>query len=137
VEGAAEVKLLLDTHIWLWSLTAPDRLGRKVRTQLERKANEVWLSPISVWELLVLAERGRVRLDAEPRAWVAEALERAPLDEAALNHEVALRSREVSLPHQDPADRFLVATALTYELTLVTADESIIDAKACLVLPNR
>ena len=41
------------------------------------------------------------------------------------------------LPHQDPADRFLVATALTYELTLVTADESIIDAKACLVLPNR
>lgn len=131
------MKLLLDTHIWLWSLTAPDRLGRKVRTQLERKANEVWLSPISVWELLVLAERGRVRLDAEPRAWVAEALERAPLDEAALNHEVALRSREVSLPHQDPADRFLVATALTYELTLVTADESIIDAKACLVLPNR
>ena len=131
------MKLLLDTHIWLWSLTAPDRLGRKVRSQLERKGNEVWLSPISVWELLVLAERGRVRLDAEPRAWVAEALERAPLEEAALNHEVALRSREVSLPHQDPADRFLVATALTYELTLVTADESIIDAKACLVLPNR
>lgn len=131
------MKLLLDTHIWLWSLTAPDRLGRKVRTQLERKGNEVWLSPISVWELLVLAERGRVRLDAEPRAWVAEALERAPLEEAALNHEVALRSREVSLPHQDPADRFLVATALTYELTLVTADESITDAKACLVLPNR
>ena len=78
------MKLLLDTHVWLWSLTAPDRLGRKVRTQLERKGNEVWLSPISVWELLVLAERGRVRLDAEPRAWVAEALERAPLEEAAL-----------------------------------------------------
>jgi PIN domain nuclease of toxin-antitoxin system len=108
-----------------------------VRTQLERKTNEVWLSPISVWELLVLAERGRVRLDAEPRAWVAEALERAPLEEAALNHEVALRSREVSLPHQDPADRFLVATALTYELTLVTADESIIDARACPILANR
>jgi PIN domain nuclease of toxin-antitoxin system len=131
------MKLLLDTHVWLWSLTAPDRLGRKVRAQLERKGNEVWLSPISVWELLVLAERGRVRLDAEPRAWVAEALERAPLEQAALNHEVALRSREVSLPHQDPADRFLVATALTYELTLVTADESIIDAKACPVLANR
>jgi PIN domain nuclease of toxin-antitoxin system len=137
VESAAEVKLLLDTHIWLWSLTAPDRLARKVRTQLERKGNEVWLSPISVWELLVLAERGRVRLDAEPRAWVAEALERAPLEEAALNHEVALRSREVSLPHQDPADRFLVATALTYELTLVTADEMLIVAKACPTLPNR
>ena len=131
------MKLLLDTHIWLWSLTAPHRLGRKVRAQLERKANEVWLSPISVWELLVLAERGRVRLDAEPRAWVAEALERSPLEEAALNHEVALRSREVSLPHQDPADRFLVATALTYELTLVTADETMIEAEACPILANR
>ncbi len=131
------MKLLLDTHIWLWSLTAPDRLARKVRTQLERKGSEVWLSPISVWELLVLAERGRVRLDGEPRAWVAEALERAPLEEAALNHEVALRSREVSLPHQDPADRFLVATALTYELTLVTADETLIDARACPTLANR
>jgi len=64
-------------------------------------------------------------------------MERAPLEEAALNHEVALRSREVSLPHQDPADRFLVATALTYELTLVTADEMLIDAKSCPILPNR
>jgi PIN domain nuclease of toxin-antitoxin system len=130
------VKLLLDTHVWLWSLAAPERLGRKVRAQLERKANEVWLSPISVWELLVLAERGRVRLDAEPRAWVREALERAPLEEAPLNHEVALRSREVSLPHPDPADRFLVATALVYELTLVTADDTLIGAKACPVLAN-
>jgi PIN domain nuclease of toxin-antitoxin system len=131
------VKLLLDTHVWLWSLSAPDRLLGKVRKALEAKTSEVWLSPISVWELLVLAERGRVRLDLEPRAWVAEALERAPLEEAVLNHEVALRSREVSLPHQDPADRFLVATALTYELTLVTADETLIAARPCPILANR
>jgi PIN domain nuclease of toxin-antitoxin system len=137
MEGAPEMKLLLDTHVWLWSLVAPDRLARKVRAQLERKGNEIWLSPVSVWELLVLAERGRVRLDAEPRAWVTEALERSPLEEAALNHEVALRSREVTLPHQDPADRFLVATALTYGLTLVTADETLIDARACPILENR
>lgn len=130
------MKLLLDTHVWLWSLVSPGRLGKRVRTQLERKSNEVWLSPISVWELLVLAERGRVKLDADPRTWVTEALERSPLQEAALNHEVALRSREVSLPHQDPADRFLVATALTYELTLVTADDALIEAKACPILAN-
>ena len=138
VEGAAAVKLLLDTHIWLWSLTdaGPPGDARCGRSWSGRRS-EVWLSPISVWELLVLAERGRVRLDGEPRAWVAEALERAPLEEAALNHEVALRSREVSLPHQDPADRFLVATALTYELTLVTADETLIDARPCPTLADR
>jgi PIN domain nuclease of toxin-antitoxin system len=59
-----------------------------------------------------------VKLDDEPHRWVREAIARSPLHEAALNHEVALRSREVSLPHEDPADRFLVATALVYELTL-------------------
>ena len=131
------MKLLLDTHVWLWSLSAPDRLGRKVRKRLEQGTSGIWLSPISVWELLLLAERGRVRLDASPRAWVAEALERAPLEEAVLNHEVVLRSRDVSLPHQDPADRLLVATALTYELTLVTADEALIGAKPCPILANR
>lgn len=129
--------LLLDTHIWFWSLAAPELLGKKLRSQLLRKKGGVWLSPVSVWELLVLAERGRVRLDAEPRVWVREALELAPLEEAALNHDVALRSREVALPHQDPADRFLVATALTYGLTLVTADDTLLEAKACPTLANR
>ena len=78
-----------------------------------------------------------MRLDAEPRAWVREALERAPLEEAVLNHEVAFRSREVALPHEDPADRFLVATALVYDLTLVTADVRLIESKACPILANR
>jgi PIN domain nuclease of toxin-antitoxin system len=129
--------LLLDTHIWFWGLAAPERLGRKVRSQLLQQRGGIWLSPISVWELLVLAERGGVRLDVEPRAWVREALERAPLEEAVLNHEVAVRSRELALPHQDPADRFLVATALVYDLTLVTADDTLIEAKACPILANR
>jgi PIN domain nuclease of toxin-antitoxin system len=130
------LKLLLDTHIWLWSLTRPDRLGRKVQRLLAPGKSEVWLSPISVWELLVLAERGRVRLDADPRTWVAEALEKAPFEEAVLNHEVALRSREVALPHADPADRFLVATALCYDLTLVTADGTLVEARPCPILAN-
>ncbi len=131
------MRLLLDTHVWLWSLAAPEKLGRRVRAELARAGNELWLSPVSVWELLVLAERGRVRLDDEPRRWAREALSQVPLHEAALSHEVALRSREVVLPHQDPADRFLAATALIYELTLVTADDILIRARACPVLANR
>lgn len=137
MEGSSGVKLLLDTHVWFWGLVVPERLRPRVRKALERQENEVWLSPISVWELLMLAEGGRVRLDSEPRAWVREMLERTPLEEAPLNHEVALRSREVALPHQDPADRFLVATALTYGLTLVTADETLIEAGPCPILANR
>jgi PIN domain nuclease of toxin-antitoxin system len=131
------LRLLLDTHVWFWSLTAPERLGRRVRSRLQQARGSTWLSPISVWELLVLAERGRVRLDVEPLSWVRGALARAPLEEAALNHEVAIRSREVALPHQDPADRLLVATALVYDLTLVTADDALIKARACPILADR
>ena len=128
------MKLLLDTHVWLWSLAQPNRLSRRARAALARSANELWLSPISVWELMVLAERGRVKLDDEPHRWVAEALARTPAQEAVLTFEVATRSREVMLAHPDPADRFLVATAIVYGLTLVTADDVLLDQEVCPVL---
>ena len=78
-----------------------------------------------------------MKLDAEPQTWVAEALSKTPVQEATLNFEVAVRSREILPSHRDPADRFLVATALVYDLTLVTADELLLKAKACAVLANR
>ncbi|MGH8658711.1 MAG: type II toxin-antitoxin system VapC family toxin [Gammaproteobacteria bacterium] len=131
------MRLLLDTHIWIWSLAEPSRLSKRVRTAVTRPENELWVSPISVWELLVLAERGRVKLDGEPHRWVAEALATTPAQEAVLTFEVAIRSREVMLTHPDPSDRFLVATALVYDLTLVTADDSLIEAKPCPILANR
>jgi len=58
-----------------------------------------------------------------------------PFREAVINQEVAIQSRKINLPHQDPADRFLAATAIVYDLTLVTADTLLIDAKGFPVLP--
>lgn len=75
-----------------------------------------------------------MKLDTAPRAWVAEALAKTPAHQATLNFEVAVRSREILPAHPDPADRFLVATALIYDLTLVTADQELIKAKACPIL---
>jgi PIN domain nuclease of toxin-antitoxin system len=131
------VKLLLDTHIWLWSLLAPERLIPRVATALERPDNELWLSPLSTWELLVLVERRRVVLDQATDAWIAEAMARAPLKEAPLTHEVALETRHGGLSHRDPVDTFLVATARVFGLTLVTADARIIGAKGVSILANR
>ena len=71
-------RLLLDTHIWRWSLAAPEKLGRRLRAALARRGTELWLSPVSVWELLVLAERGRIKLAPEPRQWIAIALGHTP-----------------------------------------------------------
>ena len=130
------MRLLLDTHIWIWSLLEPSKLGRRVRSELELADNELWLSPISAWELLVLIEKGRVIVDKEPVAWVAEVSRAVPLREAALTHEVAIESRCLDLPHQDPADRFLAATARVYDLTLVTADDRLLGSRGYSTLAN-
>jgi PIN domain nuclease of toxin-antitoxin system len=132
------VNLLLDTHIWVWSHVQPERLGKRVTAALEDSSNQLWLSPISIWEFLLLAERGRVRVRdrTAPSEWIDAALARAPMHDAPLNREVAVRSRGVRLEHDDPADRFLAATADVYELTLVTADERLLRGKGFRTLAN-
>lgn len=132
------MKLLLDTHIWLWSLTAPERLSLLVSDALVDSSNELWLSSISVWEFLLLTERGRIRLQPgmSSAAWLAAALVSAPVQDAPLNREVAIRSRSLRLSHEDPADRFLAATADVYDLTLVTADERLLSGEGFRTLAN-
>ncbi len=70
--GSLAVKLLLDTHIWLWSTLEPQRLTRRVDKALADPANELWLSPVSVGELIVLLRKGRLRLPNDVAAWVAK-----------------------------------------------------------------
>jgi len=117
------MKLLLDAHILLWSLIDPGHLSMRVADELENPSNELWLSPISTWEIVLLSEKGRIVLDADPATWLRGVLQRIPFKEAVINHEIAIQSRILDLPHQDPADRFLAATAIVYDLTLVTADK--------------
>ncbi len=131
------MKLLLDTHIWLWALLEPERLTPAVRTALESADNELWLSPISVWEALVLAERGRLSPNPPVAEWIQQMVRAIPRREAPLTHDIAVASRQLKLPHQDPADRFLAATAKVLGLTLVTADERLLQSKDYAVLANR
>jgi len=132
------VNLLLDTHVWVWCHTEPERLTKRVTAAVTDRANALWLSPISIWEFLLLAERGRMRPRAglDARDWVDAALSRVPMHEAALTREVAICSRFVRIEHEDSADRFLAATAEVYELTLVTADERLLRGKGFRTLAN-
>jgi PIN domain nuclease of toxin-antitoxin system len=128
------LRLLLDTHIWLWSLIEPDRLGRQVRQELLGLQNEFWLSPVSTWEALMLHDKKRVYLAPDPEDWIARNI--APFREAPLTHEIAAASRRLSLPQRDPADRFLVATARVLGLTLVTADTHLLGLGEISTLGN-
>lgn len=129
------MRLLLDTHIWLWSLREPDRLGDRTRHELRSPENELWLSPVSTWEALILHEKGRIHLDGNLESWVIDST--APFREAPFTHEIAAASQFLRLAQRDPADRFLAATAKVLDLTLLTADASLLGLGEIATLGNR
>jgi len=105
--------------------------------ELGDSENELWLSPISIWELVVLYHKRRINLDQEVDAWITHKLSAVPLREAPVTYEVARETGRLRLAHRDPADRFLLATAKVFELTLVTADAHLLKVRDVSVLANR
>jgi PIN domain nuclease of toxin-antitoxin system len=128
------LNFLLDTHIWIWSKGNPARLSKRVETELSNPANELWLSPVSMWEALTLMKKGRIRM-TDPFEWVERAVEQ--MREAPLTHEIVRVGLAIPLPHADPADRFLAATAKVLKLTLVTADQKLLGLGEISTLANR
>jgi PIN domain nuclease of toxin-antitoxin system len=131
------MKLLLDTHIWVWSALDRARLSSRLIAALENPNNELWLSPLSLWEVLTLCQKNRLMLNPNPQAWIANTLDAAPMREAPITYQVAQETGRIQLPQRDPVDRFLVATARVFDLTLVTADENLLKARQVAVLGNR
>lgn len=120
------MRLLLDTHVWIWRLLAPERLSDDAEGAVAARESTLHLSPISTWETLVLARKGRLSLKPSPAAWVLDALRRSALTTVPLTHGIALRSEALEgFESTDPADRLIVATAMEHELVLVSADRAI------------
>ena len=131
------MNVLLDTHIWLWSFLEPGRIRRKLAAILEEPANQLWLSPVSVWEAMVLFQLRRIQIASDPAVWIRQALVKGLTTEAALTHEIAIHSRMIDLTHKDPADRFLVATALVNGFAFATADRNLLQLRSIETIPNR
>ena len=121
------MNLLLDTQIWLRMHREPWKLSSEVTREVTEPRNELWLSPVSVWELILLIEGKRITLAEPVDAFVLKSRKELSLREAALTWSVADELRYTILSHRDPADRFLVATAKFYDLTLVTSDRRLLE----------
>ncbi|HYL63715.1 MAG TPA: type II toxin-antitoxin system VapC family toxin [Candidatus Methylomirabilis sp.] len=128
------MKLLLDTHIWIWLLQSPERLGSCTQKELANESNELWVSPVSTWEALMLHRKRRVELNANFLAWLKQLT--PGFIQAPFTHEIVLAAEHLDL-HRDPADRFLAATAQVLDLTLVTADQRLLGLGTVRTMANR
>ena len=121
------MKILLDTHTWIWSQESPEKLGSGAHNALADEDNRLFVSPISSLEIARLAWGGRLTLAGRLQTWIAESIQALLADTVPLTHDIALAAYD--LPgefHRDPADRMLVATAVVHDLTLMSADERIL-----------
>ena len=119
--------ILLDTHALIWLDTADRRLGRTTRALIEKQwaENKVAVSAISFWEAGMLTEGGRFRPAVPIGEWRVRWLD-AGLLEFPLDGAILIRALDLGELAEDPADRFIAATALAGQARLVTADEKIL-----------
>jgi len=120
--------IVLDTHAWIWLVADPDRLGSRARATLAAERSK-GIAAISCWEISMLVAHGRIELDRDPVTWMEESFQAEDIELLPLTPAVAAASTQFESFHGDPADRLIVATALTRGATLVTVDEKITKAK--------
>jgi PIN domain nuclease of toxin-antitoxin system len=116
------MRLLLDTHVFLWYITADAKLPAAFRSAIQDPTNEVYLSAASVWEAVIKHGLGKLTLPASPAIYLpqqreAHGISSLPVDEGAMPHLASLAPI-----HRDPFDRVLIAQALQHGMTLVTVD---------------
>jgi len=131
------MRLLLDTHIWIWSYLEPHKLSSDVAREISNPEHHRYLSAVSIWEMIMLLEKKRIQIKQDFGEWFERSKDDLDLLELPLNWQIAHELRFTMLDHRDPADRFLVATAKVYDLTLVTADERLVNIPGLTVLQNR
>ena len=122
------MRILLDTHVWLWSQQSQEQFGPEARSMILNEDNALFVSSISSLEIGRLVWRERLTLAGQLRTWVSETLNKLKAETIPVTHDISLAAYE--LPgefHRDPADRILVATAVVHNLTLMTADNRILE----------
>jgi PIN domain nuclease of toxin-antitoxin system len=130
------MRFLLDTHIWLWMFREPHKLSSVVHQAVTEPANDRYLSPISIWEVMILLEKKRISFHEDFAVWFARTSQDLELEEANLTWQVVHEMRYILPNHKDPADRFLAATAIAHDLILVTSDQKLIGVPGLKVLAN-
>ena len=118
------MRILLDTHIWLWALTDSAAIPAVLRDRLRSKRDTFLISVASAWEIAIKARLGRLHLPRDPPAFLRAAMRDLPVVERPITLAHAARVAELPLHHRDPFDRMLIAQAQIEGLAIMTVDRA-------------
>lgn len=130
------MEILIDTHVWLWWITAPDRLRTGAIDMLNDRRNTIYLSAASVWEVVIKHARGKLQLPVPPAEFVPSRMARDGITGIAIEHAHVLQVTHLPLHHHDPFDRIIIAQAQVEGWPIMTAD-SWFNAYEVEVIPAR
>ena len=116
------MRILLDTHAWLWMTLAPERLSSHAHVLVEGREHELYLSAASAWEIAIKYSQGRLRLPDPPLTYVPSRLEQLGVLPLSIDQAHALHVATLPEHHRDPFDRLLVAQAQLEHLAILTSD---------------
>ena len=128
------MRVLLDTCALLWLVGDPTRLSARARAALESTETEAYVSAISGFEISVKHHKGKLALPLPPREWLAQAFAAYVLRELPITLQIAALAPEVRVPHADPCDRMIVATAQLHAMPVMTSDHLISACKDIAVI---
>lgn len=117
------MRLLLDTHVWLWMATDPDRLSANAQESLKDSGNDVYLSAASVWELAIKHSIGKLKYVGNPAVQIPIHIDQTGVQVLSVTVDHALATLALPSHHRDPFDRILIAQARADGLTLMTVDK--------------
>ena len=115
------MKLLLDTHAWLWWIGEPERLGPEAASLIADRRNDVYLSAASSWEIAIKVRLGKLTLPEPPAQFVPSRMERDGIAALPISHPHALAVSSLPMHHRDPFDRMLIAQSRVEGIPIVTA----------------
>ena len=122
--------IVLDTHVWLWFISNPELLSTKARKAVDFALREekIFISAMSAWEIALLVSSQRLQLTLEVADWIAKSEALPYFQFIPVDNSIAIKSVNLAGPlHRDPADRIIIATAITLGASLITKDEKILN----------
>lgn len=127
--------MVLDTHMYIWLCLGTKPVPPEVLAELSREASAAVLSAASIWEITMLLEKGRLSVRGEPNSTIGAWRRRYPVPIIPIDSEIALLSRTLPFAHEDPADRFIAATAHKLGVPLATSDARLLSLPWLRTLP--